>query len=208
MITWKTAQKCLDFAEGKKGKTLFYGVKNDRFPQSLLDFNETEQAIKEMHDDGLSLSQIGERLHITTQAVSLRSIRIRGKQEFYSEWQEFTAMLESTGTGIRPLIGILEKESDKKEEWEKKLDNAGIITIADFIRLTVVCDKNVVGKTLKIKQADISRIFACIAGVLEPLLTAYDLATWKKNAKPEVEGQLNMFDILPELLLSDEDNKV
>lgn len=204
MVTWKTAQKCLWFAEGKKGKTLFNGVKTPEFPESLLKCDrqkgdDTAAAIAALLEGkaDLTMRQIGERLGITPQAVFLQVNRLKGKRQFYAEWVDFENTLEATGVASRPLSEVLISDKDKKTV--DGLKEHGIITVLDYLHATVTRSKREFYQLANVQQASVERHFSEIAGVIKPILTApdYEIERWKEGACNEIEGQLNLYDILP-----------
>lgn len=204
MVTWKTAQKCLWFAEGKKGKTLFNGVKTPDFPESLLksehqkdgDTAAAVAALLEGEAD-LSMRQIGERLGITPQAVYLQVNRLKGKQQFYAEWLDFENTLKATGVAHRPLAEVLASDKDKKAV--ERLESQGVTTVIDYLHAAVTRSKRDFYHFANAQQASIERHFSEIAEVIKPILTApaYEIERWKEGACNEVEGQLNLYDIDP-----------
>lgn len=204
MVTWKTAQKCLWFAEGKKGKTLFNGVKTPDFPESLLKGEhqkdgDTAAAVAALLEGEavLSMRQIGERLGITPQAVYLQVNRLKGKRQFYAEWLDFESTLKATGVAHRPLAEVLVSDKDKKAV--ERLESQGVTTVIDYLHAAVTRSKRDFYQLANAQQASVERHFSEIAEVIKPILTApaYEIERWKEGACNEVEGQLNLYDIDP-----------
>ncbi len=199
MVTWETAQKCLWFAEGKKGKTLFHNVKTPDFPATLLTSGQekdgdTGSAVAALLDgeEKLSMHQIGERLNISPQAVSLQVNRIKAKKEFYKEWKEFEKTLKSTGAAKVSIAKVLVSDKDKKAV--SRLEAAGYVTVWDYLCAATTRSKREFYALMNTQQISVNRHFSELSNWLEPIINK-----GQDRKTGQIEGQLDMFGLTPGL---------
>lgn len=125
--------KCLDFAEGNKGKFTILMVKKPNFPDSLIEGTEKQKVIKEYAEQGLTTRQIAEKMHCTQPNIVEHLRNYRRGVAFYREWCEFWEFIED----IRKTpvdIAFKNVLSDKEIEIYK---SKNVLNVEDFLTLTV-----------------------------------------------------------------------
>lgn len=125
--------KCLDFAEGRKGKFTILMAKKPDFPETLIRGTEKQQLINNYSNQGMSTFQIAEKLGCTQPNVVEHMRQYKKSAAFYYEWcefWEFTEELRKTPISVA-FASILDGQTISDYNSRK------IITVGDFLNLTV-----------------------------------------------------------------------
>lgn len=195
MVSWEVAQKCLLFAEGKRGHTLFNGVKCADFPESLLQTDSkcgnTGEKIGVLFSEGKSTYEIAEAVGLTQQAVALQTKRIKEKRQFYEEWNGFIETLAEIKAADFPIADIFTAEADRGSVG--KATKKGIRTVGDFLLFTVSHDKRTCILAIGKNPEQYSRLFGQLT---EFLRNIFKKRTAKKNIKSDFPGQISLFDLM------------
>lgn len=135
--------KCLDFAEGKKGKFTILMAKKPNFPVTLIEGTPKQQLINEYAQQGFTTFQIADEMGCTQPNIVEHMRQYKKSAAFYYEWcefWEFTAKIRQTPIATA-FKGILVGE--EINEYRAK----GVETVGDFLRLAVtmktarMCDR-------------------------------------------------------------------
>ena len=135
--------KCLDFAEGRKGKFTILMAKKPDFPDTLIRGTEKQQIINGYAQQGLNTFQIAEKMGCSQPNVIEHMRQYKKSATFYWEWVrfwEFIADVRQIPVSIA-FAGILSEQ--EIEEYKFK----GVNTVEDFLRLAVtmktarMCDR-------------------------------------------------------------------
>ena len=125
--------KCLDFAEGRKGKFTILMAKKPDFPETLIRGTEKQQLINSYSQQGMSTPEIADKLNCTQPNVVEHMRQYRKSAAFYYEWLKFWDFTEP----IRQIpvstafVGVL------SEQEISGCASRGIKTVGDFLNLTV-----------------------------------------------------------------------
>lgn len=125
--------KCLDFAEGKKGKFTILMVKKPEFPDNLIEGTEKQREINGYVELGLPTRQIAEKLGCSQPTVVEHMRQYKKSVAFHREWcefWEFSADVRQTpiGAAFNDILADAEIE-----EYRSK----GVEMVGDFLRLSV-----------------------------------------------------------------------
>lgn len=151
--------KCLDFAEGRKGKFTILMAKKPDFPDTLIRGTEKQQLINDYAKQGLTTFEIAEKLECTQPNVVEHMRQYRKSAAFYNEWCRFWEFAADVRQA--PIAAVFRDISSDSEirEYAAK----GVETVGDFLRLAVtmktarMCDK-LNGLDAKRKSEMFSRI--------------------------------------------------
>ena len=163
--------KCLDFAEGNKGKFTILMAKKPGFPDTLIDGTEKQRLIKGYVKQGIPTRQIADMLGCTQPNIVEHMRQYKKSVAFYGEWcefWEFAADVRQTPVAIA-FAGVLTGE--EIADYIRR----GIVTVGDFLTLSVTVS---VEKLLKINGLDASKkaaLFDCIRNLCYGTLGAEDL---------------------------------
>lgn len=135
--------KCLDFAEGRKGKFTILMAKKPDFPETLIRGTEKQQLINACAQEGLNTFQIADKLGCSQPNVIEHMRQYKKSAAFYWEWVCFWEYIEAVRllTVRIAFEGILTDQ--EMEEYKLK----GVETVEDFLRLAVtmktarMCDR-------------------------------------------------------------------
>ena len=197
MVSWEVAQKCLLFAEGKRGHTLFNGVKCADFPESLLwtesKCGNTGERIAELLDEGKTTYEIADCVGLAQPSVALQAKRIKDKRQFYGEWKGFLESLREIKEADCPIAEVFTAERDRA--GVEKSNKKGIVTIADFLSFAVTHDKKAAVRMLATNAERHAFLFAELTAHLKP---HFRKSSKKEKAGKDTEfpGQLSIFDLL------------
>lgn len=125
--------KCLDFAEGCKGKFTILMAKKPDFPETLIRGTEKQQLINNYSEQGLSTFQIAKKLGCTQPNVVEHMRQYKKSAAFYCEWckfWEFTEEVRKTPLAVA-FKGILDEQ--EIVDYSSK----GVTTVGDFLHLAV-----------------------------------------------------------------------
>lgn len=81
--------KCLDFAEGKKGTFTILTVKKPDFPDNLISGTEKQQTINGYVKEGYSTRQIAEIMGCSQPNIVEHLRQYKKSVAFYDEWTAF-----------------------------------------------------------------------------------------------------------------------
>lgn len=135
--------KCLDFAEGRKGKFTILMAKKPDFPETLIKGTEKQQRINEYVEQGLDVAQIADRLSCSKPNVFEHMRQYKKSAAFYDEWCSFWKFIGSVREvpiDVAFTAILTEKELN---EYKAK----GVCVVGDFLRLSVtmktarMCDR-------------------------------------------------------------------
>lgn len=125
--------KCLDFAEGKKGTFTILTVKKPDFPENLISGTEKQQTINGYVKEGYSTRQIAEIMGCSQPNIVEHLRQYKKSVAFYDEWTAFWGFVaEVRQTPIRVGFGDMLSE-EVYAIFEKK----EIQTVEDFLLLSV-----------------------------------------------------------------------
>lgn len=125
--------KCLDFAEGKKGKFTILMSKKSNFPDTLLEGTERQQLIDGYVKAGLSTKEIAEAMECSTANITEQIRKHKKSISFYGEWREFWEF----AAAVRKAP-IADAFSDILPEYEiADYEYKDILTVGDFLQFSV-----------------------------------------------------------------------
>ena len=133
-MTYEKIDKCLDFAEGNKGKFTILMAKKPEFPENLLTgTTEKQHIIIEYVSQGYTTRQIADILKCTQPNIIEHLRQYRKGRMFYDEWCEFWQFSENVRKTpiLMAFAGILLEEEMQK--YQKK----GIKTVGDYLHFAV-----------------------------------------------------------------------
>lgn len=132
-MTRDIIDKCLDFAEGNKGKFTILTVKKPNFPDTLIEGTERQRIINGYIEQGYSTRHIAELMGRSQPTIVEHIGQYKKSVAFYSEWCEFWEFItEVRQTPVEvAFCGIL--QDDETAELKRKKIN----TVGDFIHLSV-----------------------------------------------------------------------
>ena len=125
--------KCLDFAEGKKGKFTILMAKGPDFPDTLIKGTPKQQLINEYAQQGLTTFQIADKMRCSQPNIIEHMRQYKKSAAFYFEWcsfWEYSALVRDIAVA-EAFGGIL--SSQEIFDYKSK----GVETVGDFIRLAV-----------------------------------------------------------------------
>ena len=164
--------KCLDFAEGNKGKFTILMVKKPNFPKSLIEGTEKQQVINNYASQGLTTRQIAEKTKCTQPNIVEHIRNYRRGVAFYSEWCEFW---EFAATVRKTPVDVAFKNilsSDEIVLYKSK----GVFNVGDFVMLTVTTSYKQLSSALGGLDADKKdEIFKKIKHMCYDVLTSEDI---------------------------------
>lgn len=164
--------KCLDFAEGNKGKFTILMVKKSNFPESLIEGTEKQQAINDFASQGLKTRQIAEKMNCTQPNVVEHMRNYRRGVAFYSEWCDFwkfAAPVRKT-----PVEEAFKDVLSADEIGQYKSKN--IICVGDFLTLTVTMSYKQLSSFLSSLDTDKkTKIFKNIKQMCYDVLTSEEI---------------------------------
>lgn len=168
MITRELIDKCLDFAEGCKGKFAILMVKKTNFPNTLIEGTEKQQIIKGYKEQGLTTRQIADIMGCKHPNIVEHMRQYKKSVAFYGEWCEFWEFAaEVRRTPVAIAFQDILSENDIKLYNKKKIE-----TVGDFLNLSVTTSVQEVSKTLNGLDAENkNRLFNCIREMCYDLLT-------------------------------------
>ncbi len=146
--------KCLDFAEGHKGKFTILMAKKKDFPETLKMGTPKQQEINQFVEQGLATRQIAEMMGCTQPNIMEHLRQYKRSVSFYNDWIEFwgfAAPLRQTPICV-VFDGILSE--DDFSFYSKK----GINTVEDFLNLSVHGTATNMSKTLNGLTAEIKTL--------------------------------------------------
>lgn len=135
--------KCLDFAEGRKGKFTILMAKKPDFPDTLIKGTEKQRIINGYAQEGLNTFQIADKIGCSQPNVIEHMRQYKKSAAFYWEWVcfwEYIAEVRLLTVSVA-FAGIL--SGQEIEEYKSK----GVETVEDFLRLAVtmktarMCDR-------------------------------------------------------------------
>ena len=146
--------KCLDFAEGHKGKFTILMAKKEDFPENLKKGTPKQQKINKYVEDGLVTRQIAELMGCTQPNIVEHLRQYKKSVSFYKEWivfWEFVAPLRQT-----PICAVFDGilSEDDFSFYSKK----GINTIEDFLQLSVTGTATKMSKILNGLSSEIKTL--------------------------------------------------
>lgn len=135
LLTHETIDKCLDFAEGSKGKFTISMAKKPEFPENLiLGTTERQRTIKSYREQGYNTRKIAAELGCSQPNIVEHLRQYEKACTFYEEWCEFWEQAELVrGLPFQDTFKELLPEEDLIK-YQKR--NVG--TIGDYLRLSVV----------------------------------------------------------------------
>lgn len=142
--------KCLDFAEGNKGKFTILMIKKQGFPDTLIEGTEKQQEINKHIKNGLTIRETAEIMHCTHPNVAEHLRNYRRGVEFYYEWCEFWEYI----IDIRQQAISSVFEDILNESRISVLSNKNIVTIGDFLTFTVTTKATDIFQLFKRKDFD------------------------------------------------------
>lgn len=160
--------KCLDFAEGNKGKFTILMAKKSNFPNTLLSGTEKQQKINGYAEQGLATKEIAQIMGCSPANITERIRQHRKSVAFYGEWCEFWEFIADVrqtaiGTAFAHILSEIEIADYKYKE---------IVTVGDFLRLSVSVSTTEMYKTLTGLDAEKKvMLFDCIREMCYQLLT-------------------------------------
>lgn len=211
MFTWETAEKCIMFAWGRNGSTLFTGVKGADFPESLLRFEGKTAQAAALMDEGKSSYEAAEIMGFTQQSAFSQMSKVRDRRKFYSEWNTFLEVLDHCGVGALPLSEIPAFAAQGKKATQKR-ENNGVLTVKDFLVAACGGNQEYAYRKSGISKAHYNVAFGQVKETVKKYLALHPCypekeegrsrkAAKKKDAAAEkgtdMEGQLTLFDFLP-----------
>lgn len=135
--------KCLDFAEGCKGKFTILTSKKPDFPDTLLQGTQRQREINGYAAQNMTTRQIAETLGVSQPNIVEHMRQYKKSVAFHGEWCDFWVFAENVRcVPVSDAFGSILSE-DKLAEYRRK----GIETVGDFLRLAVtmpssrMCDK-------------------------------------------------------------------
>lgn len=135
--------KCLDFAEGRKGKFTILMAKKPDFPETLIRGTEKQQLINACAQQGLNTFQIADKLGCSQPNVIEHMRQYKKSATFYWEWVRFWEYIAEVRM-LTVSVAFAEILS-AQEVGEYKFK--GVETVEDFLRLAVtmktarMCDR-------------------------------------------------------------------
>jgi DNA-binding transcriptional ArsR family regulator len=188
MITWEAAERCLLFAQGRRnmGVTLYKGVRNADFPESLLKHDQNRgshtEEIAALFDEGKGAVEIAKIVGLRQGTVSEHIKKIKDKRKLYQDWKDFMEYLALSGQGDTPLSNIITNKGDLKRAAKNK-----IFTLYEFLQSSVHYDV----RTYERVAINASRYYVCYAEIMKYLKPRIE------NYKPgDFPGQINLFDLM------------
>lgn len=163
--------KCLDFAEGNKGKFTILMVKKPNFPDSLIEGTERQQIIINYVKEGLTTRQIAEKMNCTQPNVVEHMRNYRRGVDFFNEWREFW---EFATTIRKTPIDVAFKKLLNSEEVES-YKSKNISSVEDFLLLTVTTSVKQLSNMLGGLDADKkAEMFKVVKQMCYEVLTSED----------------------------------
>lgn len=168
MVTREQIEKCLDFAEGKKGKFTILMAKRPDFPETLLNGTEKQRIINEYLEKGYTTRQIAEVLNCTQPNIVEHMRQYRKGREFYDVWCEFWEFAKDMR---KTPITVAFKDVLSCEEI-MKYQSKGIETVEDYLRLAVTIKSRGLCGLLGEDNADTKgALFECMKQMCLKILT-------------------------------------
>lgn len=135
--------KCLDFAEGCKGKFTILMAKKPDFPETLIRGTEKQRLINDYARQGFTTFQIADKLKCSQPNVVEHMRQYKKSAAFYCEWCNFWEFVEN----VRQVPVAVAFKNILTAEEIADYDLKGIKTIGDLLRLAVtmktarMCDR-------------------------------------------------------------------
>lgn len=166
-MTKELIDKCLDFAEGNKGKFTILMAKRENFPNTLIEGTEKQKTIKEYADKNLTTRQIAEIMGCTQPNIVEHMRQYKRSVAFYSEWCEFWEFIaEVRRTPIDVAFQDILSEGDIELFKKKDVD-----TVGDFLNLLVTSVDKMSRKSQSVSAEQKNRMFKRIKEMCYELLT-------------------------------------
>ena len=125
--------RCLDFAEGKKGKFTILMAKKPNFPGSLIEGTHKQKEIVAYVNDGLSTRKIAEIMGCSHVNIVNHLRQYKNGVAFYADWCEFWEF----AADVRQIpISVAFDGLISKDEL-RTFKRRNINTVGDFINMTV-----------------------------------------------------------------------
>ena len=125
--------RCLDFAEGKKGKFTILMAKKPNFPESLIEGTDTQKEIVAYVNDGLSTRKIAEIMGCTHVNIVNHLRQYKTGVAFYADWCEFWEF----AADVRQIPVSVAFDGLLSEDELHGFKRRNINTVGDFINMTV-----------------------------------------------------------------------
>lgn len=125
--------RCLDFAEGKKGKFTILMAKKPNFPESLIEGTDTQKEIVAYVNDGLSTRKIAEIMGCTHVNIVNHLRQYKNGVAFYADWCEFWEF----AADVRQIPVSVAFDGLLSEDELRTFKRRNINTVGDFINMTV-----------------------------------------------------------------------
>lgn len=146
--------KCLDFAEGRKGKFTILMAKKKDFPDTLKKGTFKQQEINQYVEQGLSTRQIAEIMGCTQPNIIEHLRQYRKSVAFYNDWIEFWEFAATVRqTPICAVFDGVLSEMDFSFYSRK-----GINTVGDFLELSVTGTATKMSKVLNGLSAETKKL--------------------------------------------------
>ena len=159
--------RCLDFAEGKKGKFTILMAKKPSFPESLIEGTDKQREINKYVSEGLPTRKIADIMGCTHVNIVNHLRQYKNGVAFYHEWCEFWEFAER----VRQTPVSVAFEGLLTEEEFQGFQRRGIITVEDFITMTVTISITQIYRNLPCFRAESKeRLFVRIKEMCYDLL--------------------------------------
>lgn len=126
--------KCLDFAEGNKGKFTILMAKKAGFPDTLIVGTEKQRVINDYVEQGLPTRKIADKLGCTQPNIVEHMRQYKRGVAFYREWCEFW---EFAAPVRQASFAVSFNKILSGEEICRYREEDGIETVGDFLNLAV-----------------------------------------------------------------------
>ena len=147
-MTKEIIDKCLDFAEGNKGKFTILTTKKPNFPDTLIEGTERQQIIKAYLDEGYTTRETGAKMGCTSPNIVEQMRQYKKSVAFHGEWcsfWEFATSVRQTAFADA-FCGVL--QDNEIEEYLRK----DVLTVGDFLRLTVTMSTTALTRKLNTRM--------------------------------------------------------
>lgn len=143
-MTEELIDKCLDFAEGNKGKFTILMVKKPGFPETLIEGTKKQREINDYIRQGFTTREIADKMGCSQPNVLEHMRQYKKSAAFYGEWckfWEFAAQVRQAPIAAC-FKGIL-SDSEINWCWGKKIK-----TVGDLLNLAVTNSTTQMYKTM------------------------------------------------------------